>query len=274
MDHIGLTFHLKTKYNEWKKTENYEIPSEYPFVPSQQLKEHLKQILYHFLWDDILKNLAEIPDRMESKHRKEISFFTEDEEIKNHCLKEIKTLAGFYQENRYARIFSVDNFHNEVFEDTSLSSLTDEVLNKVLSSEDVYNTFQDELNIEVLKPKIEEEKDNISIAFSILIKAYLNKDKLRSVGNENIVEEKKERELSQNQIILILERLDLLKKIENLNLTAQAKIISDITGFSKHNIRKTLVKSSDPNHKITRQEKDDIQTVDEYFFKYTPKLDN
>jgi hypothetical protein len=268
MEHIELTDHLRSNYIEWKKTENLEIPSKYPILPTQELKDHLKKFLFHFLWDDVLKDLVEIPDRIENKYRKDISFFIEDEEIKNHCLKKIKTLAGLYEENQYARIFSVDNFHNEVFEDTNLRELTDEVLNTVLSLEEVFNISKNELNIEVLKPIIEEEKNKISFAFSILINSHLKKEKLSRIGNEDITEKKLERELSQNQTLLVLERLDLLKKIDNLNLTAQAKILSDIIGFSKHNIRKTLVKSTSPNHKLTRQEKDDIQVVDEYLFKY------
>lgn len=92
------------------------------------------------------------------------------------------------------------------------------------------------------------------------IQVQLGSDlKLSAVGSK--------RQFDRHQVILLMDRLKMIQHIENKPTTMQAKIISEITGFSYDNIRKSLNTLNSSPKDLTSKQNTDIEKIDDYIKK-------
>lgn len=151
---------------------------------------------------------------------------------------------------------------------SEINYLSNPFQNRLLNKKHNYNKYIDYIDrykislrkkLEFLNPKIEKYNYRISYEEDIFIgevgidykegtKIFLNKlekeisNQIKEEENENISNTKKTKQLTTNQIILLLERLQFfsLKELKDQPKTKQSELLSKITGLNSKNLKTSI----------------------------------
>jgi len=266
MDYIDLVNHFENG-NQKMFEENDKSAKREPFTGpfrEDNFGDFFVEYFYDLYFLDIIQELTEVTELSEYKLQKHLSFYVGPESEEEFCIGELKRLSELFFNNYYAGLFSVDNFHNEIYGTVSFRAISaivflknSEIINKWEKNDGTIDDWDKDL-YDVFK--------EISEGFKILIEIKLLKIKLKILkGRKNGEEadEIKEKKISftRNQIILLFDVLGMTQNIEEMPLSTQAKILGALTGYNEKNIKNSLEGLKKKPNELSSQEKKDLNKV-------------
>jgi hypothetical protein len=264
MDYIDLVNHFENE-NQKMFEENDKSAKREPFTGpfrEDNFGNFFVEYFYDLYFLDIIQELTEVTELSEYKLQKHLSFYIGPESEEEFCIGELKRLSELFFNNYYAGLFSVDNFHNEIYGTVSFRAISAIVF---LKNSEIINKWKEDDDIcDGLDRALHDVFKEISEGFKILIEIKLLKNKLKILkGRKNGEEadELKEKKISftRNQIVLLFDVLGMTKNIEEMPLSAQAKILATLTGYNEKNIKNSLEGLKKKPNELSTREKQDIK---------------
>lgn len=261
----------------YQESREMPLPSDYGTL---KYVDEFSDLEYTLFWKEWIKKINDISQFQLDLCKKvatQLQFCTSENEQLVFIADKTKDLRQKFEENKFNYLFTLYNFQEEIINEDYIDELfegMEKSVHKILiewyEDKNPYQTRS--AGTVVIKCK-EIWNQEFFDDFEDLLKILTEIKLLKLIRLK--LEEKKDNELNlnpgrqfdRNQIILLMDCLKMVQAIEDKHTTVQARIISEITGFSYDNIRKSLSSLNKPQSKLTDKQKSDKQIVDGFIDK-------
>lgn len=245
----------------------------YPEPTSEDFEEQVFR--FHF-WEiyrlDFIKDINEIALELDENLKKRFSFFVNPKKEEKYCFSELNKLQGSYLSNRFATIFSTDNFLADFLDFSKFETLADIIFfeEQFRFSDWSVTAYKEEgTGEELLNEILTKELEEIDRALRIVITCNFLKSKLKDfreiANNPNSEDNKLSKRLSRNQLVILLDKLAVIEtSLEGHTVVDKAKILSQITGHNYSNIKKSIEGLEKKTDALKPQEEKDIKIVEDF----------
>lgn len=200
------------------KLENYGLQRQKMkvFLSPAFLKlnaEPAKREFVKIIYGEVISELPRLTEDAIFTFKKDLNFKWNDKEKKQYLKKEFKDLERSYNASPFKHWFTINDFHNEVFEETIMKEILDTFLNELFKNDLLKE--DETLDIDRMVIALKKVKHQLLYTFFIILKAKILKFEIANIRSKSIeinTGKEKSSEIANNNLIPSEAGIDPLSK--------------------------------------------------------------